>query len=107
VIIERWEVIEYSFINVFILAFYLVGIIFYIFLYYKEKTLRKVLIHLIIGAIIVIAITSTIALISPKYVHMYYQYEDNADMIGIIQNGWDVLEHAEREQRIHIRRRKE
>lgn len=101
-IIDSWEVVKYNYIIVFILSFYMIGSMIYIFYNYKKKTWIKVLIHFIIGAIIALAISYTIASISHKTVNIVYQYESENEVLLMIEKGWTLESHNRQYQKVHL-----
>lgn len=101
-IIETWEVVRFNFIIVFILSCYLISGTIYIFYNHKKKTLMKVLTHFIVGAIIVLGISYAISVMSHKTVHVIYQYDNESEVLYMVDRGWQVIEHNRDYQRVHF-----
>lgn len=102
VIIDSWDVHKYNFVIVFILSSYVIGSLMYIYFNYKRKSLKKVLIHFIIGAIIVLGISIAISSISYKTVHIIYQYNHESEVLYLVDRGWVLVEHNRLYGRAHF-----
>lgn len=101
-IIESWDVHKYNYIIVFILSSYIIGSLMYIYFNHKKKSLKKVLIHFIIGAIIVLGISVVISSVSYKTVHIVYQYNNESEILYLVDRGWVLVEHNRFYGRAHF-----
>jgi len=60
------------------------------------------LIHFIIGAIITLSTSFIISKYSTKTVHIIYQYNNEKEVLYLVDMGWSVIEHSRDYQRVHF-----
>jgi len=102
VIIEQWEVVKFNYVIVFILSGYITLSSIYLYFNFKKNNIKKSLIHFIIGAIITLSISFIISKYSTKTVHIIYQYNNEKEVLYLVDMGWSVIEHSRDYQRVHF-----
>lgn len=101
-IIEQWEVVKFNYIIVFILSGYITLSSIYLYFNFKKNNIKKSLIHFIIGAIITLSTSFIISKYSTKTVHIIYQYNNEKEVLYLVDMGWSVVEHSRDYQRVHF-----
>ena len=101
-IIEQWEVVKFNYVIVFILSGYITLSSIYLYFNFKKNNIKKSLIHFIIGAIITLSISFIISKYSTKTVHIIYQYNNEKEVLYLVDMGWSVIEHSRDYQRVHF-----
>jgi uncharacterized protein YacL len=102
VIIEQWEVVKFNYVIVFILSGYITLSSIYLYFNFKKNNIKKSLIHFIIGAIITLSTSFIISKYSTKTVHIIYQYNNEKEVLYLVDMGWSVIEHSRDYQRVHF-----
>lgn len=101
--IQVWETLEYGWINIVVVAIFLIIFLVYALFKLRKNYLKKYLIHLLIGSIMTILIVSIVNLTSPRVNNMYYKYENNMEVIWLTQSGWEIVEHYGNKKIVHVR----
>lgn len=101
--LEVWESLEYAWVNIVLICLFLGFFIVYAIIKLRKKYLKKYLMQLIIGAIMLLLATQVVTFLSPKVNNMYFKYNNNMEVIWLTETGWEIVEHYSNKKIVHVR----